>query len=83
ARRIATRSNPQLNLDRLFSDHAPLLFRYEVGQINTEQFFEEMRALTGFSGSLADFAEPFADIFTAIPPMIELHSVMKKQGFGT
>jgi HAD superfamily hydrolase (TIGR01509 family) len=83
ARQIAARSNPQLSRDRLFSDHAPLLFRYEVGQITTEQFFEEMRAITGFSGSLGDFAEPFADIFTAIPPMVELHSVMRKQGFRT
>ena len=83
ARRIAARSSPQLDRERLFSDHAPLLFRYEVGQITTEQFFAEMRAITGFTGSLDEFAEPFADIFTAISPMIELHAVMRKQGFRT
>jgi len=83
ARKIAARSSPQLSHERLFSDHAPLLFRYEVGQINTEQFFAEMRAITGFSGGLDEFAGPFADIFTPISPMIELHAVMRKQGFRT
>ena len=43
ARKIAERCSPRLDHDRVFSDHAALLFRYEVGQINTEQFFDEMR----------------------------------------
>lgn len=83
ARKIAERCSPRLDHDRVFSDHAALLFRYEVGQINTEQFFDEMRAIIGYSGSLDEFAKPFADIFTAIAPMIELHSVIRKLGFRT
>jgi FMN phosphatase YigB (HAD superfamily) len=56
-----------------FIDHSPLLFRFETGQITCEAFFAEVKSATGFGGSFGRFSEFFADIFTPIGPMVELH----------
>jgi HAD superfamily hydrolase (TIGR01509 family) len=39
--------------------------------------------LTGFSGTLEEFGEFFADIFTPIPEMVELHAALKRKGYPT
>ena len=82
-RRIAARSSVSAEEVRRFIDQSPLLARYESGQITTPQFFEEVRRLTGFAAGLKEFGRDFADIFTEVPEMIELHSRLRRAGIGT
>jgi HAD superfamily hydrolase (TIGR01509 family) len=83
ARRIAARSRtPAAEVQRLI-DHAPLLFRYETGQMTRQEFFQEVADVTGFAGTLAEFSEFFADIFTPIPEMVRLHARLKEQRIPT
>src|SRR5262247_935813 len=72
ARRIAARSRTSAAEVQRLIDHAPLLFRYETGQITRQEFFEEIVRVTSFAGTLAEFSEFFADIFTPIPEMVGL-----------
>jgi HAD superfamily hydrolase (TIGR01509 family) len=55
-------------------DQSPLHHRYEKGLISTDQFFREVQVKTGYEGSKEEFVAAFADIFTAIPAMVELHA---------
>jgi len=82
-RRIAARSKVPPEKIMRFVDYSPLLFRLELGQITTEQFYEEACAATGFGGSLAEFANLFADIFVPIEPMVELHAALRQRGIPT
>ena len=59
-RRIAALSRLPAAEVQQFIDHSPLLFRFETGQINQEQFF--------------------ADIFTPIEPMVNLHAELQARG---
>jgi FMN phosphatase YigB (HAD superfamily) len=61
----------------------PLLFRYETGLMSQHEFYQEVCGLTGFCGGLAEFSGFFSDIFSPIPPMIELHSTLRKNGLPT
>jgi len=83
ARRIAARSKVPAEKIMRFVDYSPLLFRLELGQVTTEQFYEEVCAATGFDGSLAEFADFFADIFVPIEPMIELQATLRQRGVPT
>lgn len=83
ARRIASRSASPADHVRLFLDQSPLLGRYETGQLTTHQFFDEIRRLTGFSGTADEFGAYFADIFTEIPEMIELQARLHQRGIPT
>jgi FMN phosphatase YigB (HAD superfamily) len=60
-----------------------VLVRYETGLISSEEFFTEVRQTTGFTGTLEEFGGFFADIFTEIPPMVELHAALRRKGFPT
>jgi len=83
ARRIAARGNMSLlDLARYFS-HSPIFVEYESGRLSTEQFYEEVRHITGFRGSLAEFGHCFADIFVPIQPMVELHERLRERGLTT
>ncbi len=62
---------------------SPLLPRYETGLLTSAQFFEEVRAATGFQGEFTEFQEMFADIFSPIPPMVELQADLCRRGFPT
>jgi HAD superfamily hydrolase (TIGR01509 family) len=64
-----------------FGSH--LLVDYECGRVTRREFFEQARRVTGFRGTLEEFGEFFADIFTAIPPMIELHAGLHRRGVPT
>lgn len=55
-------------------DQSPLHHRYEKGLISTDEFFREIQERTGYNGSMEDFVGAFADIFTAIPGMVDLHA---------
>jgi FMN phosphatase YigB (HAD superfamily) len=83
ARRIAARSTmPPQNVQH-FIDHSPLLFRYETGLMTREQFFEEIRKTTGFLGDIDEFGQFFADIFSPMDEMIELHARLRRHGIPT
>jgi HAD superfamily hydrolase (TIGR01509 family) len=66
-----------------FLVHVPLILRYETGLISSEQFYQEVRAASGFLGDMEEFASLFADIFTPIEPMIQLHAQLRSEGFPT
>lgn len=82
-RRIAARSRKSAAEVQDFIDHSPLLFRYETGTINRQQFYAEVRQATGYSGHIAEFAQYFADIFTPIPEMVALHQRLREQRVPT
>lgn len=83
ANRIAPRCNPAGDPVKFFSAHAALLSSYELGLLTTTQFFEQIKAASGFSGTQAEFGECFADIFTPIQPMIDLHTEIRKKKMAT
>ena len=82
-RRIAAQANLTPADVQKFLDHSPLLYRFETGLMTQQEFFDEVRQLTGFRGSFEEFAGHFADIFWEIPPMIELHAQLRRQGIPT
>src|SRR6266536_741380 len=82
-RRIAAHGATSADQVRDLIDHSPLLVRFETGQINREQFFAEVRATTGFRGTLDEFSEFFAAIFTPIEPMVHLHAELRARGLPT
>lgn len=65
---------------RQLIDQSPLLHRYETGLMSTEQFYHEIRTRSGFQGALDEFGPRFANIFSEIPEMIELHAEFRRQG---
>ena len=81
--RIAARSKMSAAEVQQFLDHSPLLFRYETGLMTRQEFFETVRAHTGFGGSLVEFGEFFADIFTEMHEMTALHAKLRRQGIPT
>ena len=83
ARRIAARSSATPEQVRQFIDQSPLLARYESGEMSTPQFFEAVRRAIGFAGSLEEFGEDFADIFTEMPEMIALQDWLRHSGIPT
>jgi HAD superfamily hydrolase (TIGR01509 family) len=82
-RRIAARADLSPADVQKFLDHSPLLYRFETGLMTQREFFEEIRRHTGFRGSFEEFAGYFADIFWEIPPMVELHATLRRQGVPT
>lgn len=83
ARRIAEFSDAPLGAAGFLAANAPLLVRYESGLINTTQFCDEMRRAIRFTGNAETFSEIFADIFSPIEPMLQLHSALRAQGVRT
>lgn len=83
ARRIAARcARPPEDL-HAFLGSSPLLIHYETGTLTRQGFFEAMRDATGFRGEPQEFGDSFADIFTEISPMIELHAGLRARGLKT
>ena len=81
--RIAERSHrPPREVERFFF-YSPLLLDYESGRLTRQDFFEQSRLATGFRGTMEEFGDFFADIFTEIPPMIELHAELRQQNIPT
>jgi FMN phosphatase YigB (HAD superfamily) len=79
-RRVATQAKLSAADMQHFLGHSPLLYRFEMGLMTQQEFFDEVRRHTGFRGSFEEFAGFFADIFWEIPPMIELHATLRRQG---
>jgi putative hydrolase of the HAD superfamily len=83
ARRVAARSaQPPENLDNFLSS-SPVLVQFETGSLTRQDFFEQVRNATGFLGDIEEFGGMFADIFTEISPMIELHADLRRRGVLT
>src|SRR6516162_3765453 len=62
---------------------ASIFVEYETGLISTDDFFKGMCAATGYRGSLEEFGDAFADIFTEIEPMVEIQTALRKRGIPT
>jgi FMN phosphatase YigB (HAD superfamily) len=82
-RRIAARGRIPAEEFGSFIATAPLLFRYELGQLTSEEFYKEVCAITGFSGNFDEFSLAFGDIFVPIEPMVQLHAALRKRGMPT
>src|ERR1051325_5289003 len=83
ARKIGERAREGIDTAKIFVDHAPILLRYELGLVTTEAFYDEMCAATGFGGTADEFGAFFADIFSPIPAMAELHAELRRKGYPT
>ena len=82
ARRIAARGQMTLLEIAAYINQSSLFVEYESGRVTTQQFFDEIRKATGFRGDLAEFSNCFADIFTAIEPMIRLQATLQQRGMS-
>ncbi len=83
ARKIAARSTIPLDGIYDFIGSSDITVKYEVGLVTRREFFEQMRKAIGFHGTFEEFGEFFADIFTPIPPTIELHAELRRHGIPT
>lgn len=83
ARNLAQHSNLSAEAIRAAINQSPLLHRYETGLMTTEEFFSEVKKLSGFRGGLLQFESLFANIFSCIEPMIDLHGRLREQGIPT
>ncbi len=66
-----------------FMTRSPLLLQYETGLITNERFFQGISEGTGYSGSFDEFALTFADIFSPIDEMIQLHGQLRARRIPT
>src|SRR5262245_6612048 len=82
-RRIAARSRRTIDGLKFFTEQLPLIIRYELGQVSTSQLVEELQKATDFLGTPEELRCYFAEIFTEITPMIELHAALRKKGLPT
>jgi HAD superfamily hydrolase (TIGR01509 family) len=82
-RKIAAHSTLSLAGIKTFLGQSHAIIDYESGRLTRKEFFEQARQATGFRGTMEEFGEFFADIFTEIPPMIELHAELRRRGIPT
>ena len=83
ARNLAASAKvPPEQVGRLI-DQSPLLFQFETGRMDNAGFFREVCAATGFCGTQAQFDALFADIFSPIDAMIDLHTQLRSAGVPT
>ena len=66
-----------------FIGDSGITVKYELGLVTRREFFEQARQAIGFYGTFEEFGEFFADIFTEIPLMIELHAGLRRRGVPT
>jgi HAD superfamily hydrolase (TIGR01509 family) len=83
AQRIAARSTTSVENLHSFLGSSPRLIELETGTLTRQTFFEAVCQTTGFRGTLDEFSEFFADIFSPIPPMIEIHAGLRRQNIPT
>ncbi|HUD49687.1 MAG TPA: HAD family phosphatase [Candidatus Baltobacteraceae bacterium] len=83
AAKIASQSRFTAQQVRHLLDHSPLLYRFETGLLTNEQFYGEVCAACGFSGTLDDFCGTFADIFSEIKPMTAMQAALRAHGVPT
>ena len=72
----------EVDLDA-YLNQSPLLAEYESGLLSSSEFYELIKDESGFSGSEADFAKLFENIFTPISSMIDIHQEIADSGIRT
>jgi len=60
-----------------------ILDRYEQGDIDSVQFYNEICAKTDYNRPYSEFVEIFGNVFSPIQPMIELKEKLKNRGLKT
>ena len=80
ARRIAARGKMTLLEIAAYINQSPLFAEYELGHVTTQQFYDEIRKVTGFRDDLTEFSSCFADIFTEIEPMVQIQAELQQRG---
>jgi HAD superfamily hydrolase (TIGR01509 family) len=83
AAKIARQSRFTPQEVRSLLDHSPLLYRFETGLLTNGQFYGEVCAACGYSGTMDDFYASFADIFSEIPAMIAMQAALRAHGIPT
>jgi len=83
ARRIAARGRLTPPQALRLIDQSPLLFAFETGTLTAPEFFQAVRDASGFLGCEEEFNDLFADIFTPIPEMVDLHQKLRQIGVPT
>lgn len=83
ARKIASRGKMLAEKIYAFIALSPLLLKYETGLLSRNQFFDAICEATGYRGDIEEFGSFFADIFTPIGPMVDLHSALRKAKIPT
>jgi FMN phosphatase YigB (HAD superfamily) len=83
ARKIASKGKMMAEKIYQFIALSPLLFKYETGLITRQQFFDAVCEATEYRGDIEEFGSFFADIFTPIPAMVELHNSLRQSGTPT
>ncbi len=81
--RLVARSATTSESLRQLIDQSSLLLAYEAGGMSSMDFFSQVKAQTGFLGDYTEFKEIFGDIFTPIPPMIQLFAELKARNVPT
>ncbi len=66
-----------------FMMHSPLLVRYEMGLLTSEEFYKEVCSASGYAGTLDEFGGCFGDIFSPIEPMVQLQAALRQRGIPT
>jgi FMN phosphatase YigB (HAD superfamily) len=83
ARKIAAQSNLSSAKIEVLIQQSPLIIDYESGRLKRSEFFEQICRVTGYRETMDVFGRLFADIFTPIPVMIELHAELRCRGIPT
>src|SRR5438045_1063122 len=80
AKKIASKGTVLAEKIYEFIALSPLLLKYETGLATREEFFNAVCETTGYCGDIEEFGGFFADIFTPIDPMVELHIALRSAG---
>jgi putative hydrolase of the HAD superfamily len=83
AAKIARQSRFKPQQVRQLLDHSPLLYRFETGLLTNQEFYGEVCAACGYSGTLDEFCGIFADIFSEIKPMTTMQAALRAHGVPT
>jgi HAD superfamily hydrolase (TIGR01509 family) len=83
AKAIAERGTASVETINQLINQSPLLVQYELGKMSDKEFYDEVCSATGFKGDFEEFGRLFGDIFSEMPPMIELHAALQKKKVPT
>jgi putative hydrolase of the HAD superfamily len=64
-------------------NQSQLLHRYETGLLTSEAFFQEVKRASKFCHGFEQFEPLFADIFTPVDEMIQLHDLLRSRNIPT
>jgi len=82
-RAVAAKASASAAEIKTLIDQSPLLYRYETGLVDSQGFFQEICAATGYSQDFTTFGRLFGDIFTEIPSMVALNQNLRLAGIPT